>query len=175
MWRTPLLMEAETDDYVEIDRRVALEAPCSACGRVLTWPPVEPPLGGRRAPVLLHPACASAVAEGIARDLEEIGKMINEEVLWCGACSRAMQTYRRRKAAGGYNHYYRCRSSLGSDACTNRKSHLAPELEHDAVVISERYASRGCSSSSTTGPSRSRRSAPDCALGWRGGRRSRRG
>lgn len=64
-------------------------------------------------------------------------------VLRCGGCGRAMQTYWRKTAAGGYKNYYRCRPSVGPDACPNRKSHEADALEYEAVFTFERYASRG--------------------------------
>src|SRR5215204_5726273 len=46
-------------------------------------------------------------------------------ILRCGACGRAMQAYRRKTAAGGYNHYYRCRPSSSLTLCDNRRSHRA--------------------------------------------------
>lgn len=63
-------------------------------------------------------------------------------VLYCGECGRAMIAYRRARQKG-YYYYYRCRPSSMLANCPNRKSHRAEELEHDATVTFERYASRG--------------------------------
>lgn len=72
LWRHPLLMMAEVDDYAEVDRHVEAGAPCGGCGRELDWPLVQLPLGSRLSPVLVHPECATALVEGIVRDVEEI-------------------------------------------------------------------------------------------------------
>lgn len=64
-------------------------------------------------------------------------------VLRCAECGRAMITYRRAKRGGGHNHYYRCRPSSTVDACENRKSHRAEELEYMATRTFEEYASQG--------------------------------
>lgn len=63
-------------------------------------------------------------------------------VLRCAECGRAMITYRRAKK-GGHNHYYRCRPSSTVDACENRKSHRAENLEYLAARTFEEYASQG--------------------------------
>lgn len=72
LWREPVLLEAEIDDYRPVDRLVEAGASCRGCGRALTWPLLQLPCGFRRAPVLLHPECAVAMAEGIVRDVVEI-------------------------------------------------------------------------------------------------------
>lgn len=57
-------------------------------------------------------------------------------LLKCADCGRAMIAYRRAKKHG-YNHYYRCRpgSRMDREACPNRKSHNAEELEERAWTI----------------------------------------
>lgn len=37
--------------------------------------------------------------------------------------------------------YYRCRPSVGDDACDNRKSHPAEQMEYEAASMFETYAS----------------------------------
>jgi DNA invertase Pin-like site-specific DNA recombinase len=88
---------------------------------------------------------ARAAIEGNRRPSKLDGYLyeLSGGVLRCGACGRAMQVHRRAKSGGGHNNYYRCRPSVGEDACENRKSHRAEVLEHDAASMFERYASRG--------------------------------
>jgi DNA invertase Pin-like site-specific DNA recombinase len=60
--------------------------------------------------------------------------------LKCGECGRNMIGYRRANKSG-YNHYYRCRPSSTLDACPNRKSHPALDLEDQAASMFEWEAS----------------------------------
>ena len=62
-------------------------------------------------------------------------------VLRCRECGRAMQTHRRKASGGRQLHYYRCRPSVGVDACGNRKSHRAEQLEYEATSMFDTYAS----------------------------------
>ncbi|CAA9487393.1 MAG: hypothetical protein AVDCRST_MAG25-3170 [uncultured Rubrobacteraceae bacterium] len=62
-------------------------------------------------------------------------------VLRCRECGRAMGVFRRRRSDGSYFSYYRCRPSIGADACDNRKSHSVEQVEHEAASMFETYAS----------------------------------
>lgn len=66
-------------------------------------------------------------------------------VLKCGDCGRNMISYRRATSAGRYLHYYRCRpgSRMDVEACPNRRSHPADDLEHQAASMFETNASSG--------------------------------
>jgi hypothetical protein len=63
-------------------------------------------------------------------------------LLFCGECGRRMIAYRRTRQHG-YYHYYRCRPGSTLANCSNRNSHRAEQLDHDAAATFERYANRG--------------------------------